>query len=84
MATQEQIESFHRIASEQLRQGAHALSMSELFDLWETQNLTSAEYDENVAAIQASINDMLAGETGRDAAEMIQEVRTYWNLPRRP
>ncbi|WP_238757849.1 hypothetical protein [Rubinisphaera margarita] len=55
--------------------------MSELFDLWETQNLTPEEYDENVAAIRASINDMLAGETGRDAAQVIHEVRTELNLP---
>lgn len=79
MATQEQIESFCRFAAEQLQQGEHTLSMSDLFDLWETQNLKSAEHDENIAAIRASLNDLLAGESGRDAAEIIRELRVKFD-----
>jgi len=36
--------------------------------------------DENVAAIQASLNDMLAGETGRDASDVMQGLRERLNL----
>ncbi|MBR9800429.1 hypothetical protein GYB59_01425 [bacterium] len=81
MATQEQLESFHQFASEQLRKGADALSLSDLLDLWETQNVSPEEYAENVAAIQASLDDLQAGESGRNAARIIQEVRSQLDLP---
>jgi len=80
MATQQQLESFHRFASEQLQKGVQVLSMGDLVDLWELHNLPAEQMDENVAAIQASLNDMLAGETGRNAAEVLQELREQLNL----
>lgn len=75
MATQEQIEAFHQFASDQIRKGADSLSMSDLFDLWEVQDLSPGEHAENVAAIQASIDDMRRGVTGRDASEVLREMR---------
>ncbi len=79
MATQQQLESFHRFASEQLQKGADTLTMSDLFDLWELKNRPAEELDENVAAIQASIDDMLAGAGGRDAADVLRDLREQLN-----
>ncbi|MDP7018829.1 MAG: hypothetical protein QGG36_23715 [Pirellulaceae bacterium] len=55
--------------------------MDELYDQWRFENLGPDEVVENVAAIQASIDDMNRGETGRDAADVIRELRDELDLP---
>ena len=69
-ATQEQIDSFHRFASERIRDGGSTKSVDELYDQWRYENVTREEHAENIAAIQASIDDMNNGHEGRDAAEI--------------
>jgi hypothetical protein len=81
MATQEQIESFYRFATAQLSKGSSEKSVDELYDQWRYENFTPDEVAENVAAIQASIDDMKNGETGRDAGEIIRELREELKLP---
>ena len=81
MATQEQIDNFHEFATKQLANGGAEKSVDELFDAWRISNPTPAEFRENVAAIQASIDDMNRGETGRDASKVISELREELNLP---
>lgn len=81
MATQEQIDSFHRFATEQLQNGGKDKSVDELYDQWRFENQSPEEFEENVAAIQGAIDDMNAGDTGRDAEEVIAEVRSKYNLP---
>lgn len=81
MATQEQIDSFHRFATEQLRNGGRERTVDELYDQWRFENQSPEEFEENVAAIQGAIDDMNAGDTGRDADEVIAEVRSQYNLP---
>jgi hypothetical protein len=81
MATQEQIESFYRFATERLGNGGAELSMDELYEEWRFENPTTEEFEENVAAIQASIDDMNRGEKGRDAGEIVRELRQKYNLP---
>jgi hypothetical protein len=81
MATQEQIESFYRFAKEQLANGGSDRSVDELYDQWRYQNLTPDELAENVAAIQASIDDMKNGHPGRDASEVEREIRDGLRLP---
>ena len=78
MTTKEQIDSFYRFATEQLENGGSEKSVDELYDEWRLENLTPEEVAENVAAIQASIDDM---KTGRDAGEVIRELRDELNLP---
>ena len=63
MATQEQIDSFYRFATEQLANGGSEKSVDELYDQWRFENLSPQELAENVAAIQASIDDMNNGHT---------------------
>lgn len=81
VATRDQIDSFHRFAIEQLASGGSDKSIDELYDQWRYENLTPEELAENVAAIQAAIDDMKAGDTGRDAAQVEQELRDELNLP---
>ena len=79
--TQDELESFYRFASEQLANGGTEKTIDELYDQWRLENLTPEDVAENVAAIQASIDDMNNGETGRNAREVIKELRSELDLP---
>ena len=81
MATQEQIDSFYRFATDQLASGGSERSIDELYDQWRYESLTPEELKGNIAAVQAAIDDMNAGDTGRDAARVEQELRDELNLP---
>ena len=81
MTTQEQIDSFYRFATEQLSNGGSDKSVDELYDQWRFENPTAEDMAENVAAIQGSIDDMKNGDTGRDASEVIRELRDELDLP---
>jgi len=67
MAKLLQLDSTHCFVSEQFQKGTQVLSMGDLVDLWEIKNLPDGKLDENVAAIQVSVDDMLECETGQDA-----------------
>ena len=43
--------------------------------------IVQVHLEEDVAAVQAAIYDMNAGDTGRDAARVEQELRDELNLP---
>ncbi len=81
MTTQQQLDSFYRFATEQLENGGSDKSVDELYDQWRSENLSSEDLAVNAAAIQASIDDMNAGETGRDAGEVIGNLRDELDLP---
>ena len=81
MATQEQIDSFYRFATDRLTDGGSEKSIDELYDQWRYENLGPEELDENVAAVQAAIDDMNSGDTGRDAGEVERELRVELKLP---
>jgi hypothetical protein len=81
MTTQEQIESFYRFATEQLANGDADKSVDDLYDQWRYETELSENMAENVAAVQASIDDMNNGETGRDVCDVIGEMREKFNLP---
>ena len=80
MTTQDQIDSFYRFAIAQLANGGSEKSVDELYDEWRYQNLTREELAENVAAVQAAIDDMNNGDVGRDAAEVERELRVELGL----
>ncbi len=75
MPTKEQINDFARFAVEQLNSRGAALSMDELYDLWRRQNPDPDAYAENVAAVNAAIQDYKAGDRGRPAGELSRELR---------
>jgi hypothetical protein len=81
MTNQEQIDSFYRFASEQLANSGSNKSVEELYDQWRFENPSPDELAENVAAVQASIDDMNDGHTRRDAGEVERELRDELKLP---
>lgn len=79
MSTQQQIDSFHRFATERIRSGSD-LTIDELYDLWRLEHLTSDELDENVRAVKAALDDFENGDRGVPLEEAIREIRKKHNL----
>jgi hypothetical protein len=81
MTIKEQIDSFYRFATDSLANLGAAKSVDELFDQWRFENRSPEEVAEDVAAIQAAIDDMQNGDTGRDASEIERELRNELRIP---
>lgn len=55
-------------------------TLPELFDLWMLENRTDEDHAENVAAVNASINDFLNGERGTPAGEHSRQLRDEFGI----
>ena len=77
--TQEQLDSFHRFATEKLHNGGSDLSWPELFDLWRIENPTADQQAEIYAALDESLDDIENGRH-RPADEVMRELRAKHNL----
>jgi hypothetical protein len=81
MATAEQdLADFTSYVLHRIEAGDSDISIDELFDLWRAENPTDEQYAENVAAIQASIQDFNNGERGTLAGEHSAELRREFGL----
>lgn len=79
--TQEQIDSFHRFASEQLRNGPAEVTIDELYDLWRARNPAPEELHADVLAVKASLRDMENGDPGQVFDEFQRNFRARNNIP---
>ena len=76
MATTEQdLASFSSFVKQQIESGKSEQSIDELFDQWRLENPSDELYAENVAAINASIQDFQSGERGTPAGQHSAELR---------
>lgn len=75
MTTRELIESFYRYATDKLSLDHSECSVDELYAQWRSECLPIDDHAENVAAIQASIDDLRNGVQGREATEFLRELR---------
>ena len=81
MSTAEQdIDRFTSYARQKIESGERDLSIDELFDQWRVENPSDEQYAENVAAIQASIQDYKNGERGTIAGEHSAQLRREFGL----
>ena len=79
--TEDDLKKFTAFVHERIASAsASKLGLPELFDLWMLQNPTDAGYAENVAAINASINDFMNGDRGTPAGEHSSELRDEFGL----
>lgn len=58
IVTKEELEKFHDFAISRVSQNQSDLTWRQLFELWRIANPSVAENDENVAAIQESLDAM--------------------------
>jgi hypothetical protein len=77
MSTQQDLNSFNNFALQQLNSGC---TIDELFDQWRSENPSNELYEENVAAIRASIEDHKNGERGTPAGAHSAELRRDFGI----
>jgi hypothetical protein len=76
MASVEQdLDQFTSFARKQITSGRHGLTIDELFDQWRMENPSDEKYTEDVAAVQASLQDFNNGERGTIAGEHSAQLR---------
>jgi hypothetical protein len=78
--TKNDLVEFQRFAEAQVATGG-VESLPELFDIWESEHPSAELHDQNVAAIRAAVHDMQAGDLGRPATEVLDELRREFALP---
>jgi hypothetical protein len=79
--TAERLASFYHFATDRLAEGGAQPSLDELYDEWRIENPTPEEFAANVAAIQEALDEMNSGVPGRDAGEIVRELREKYQLP---
>lgn len=77
MVTEQQIDAFSQFAKSRIGSGASAESLIELVDQWLIENPPQ----DDLLAIQASLRDMEAGETGKAFDEFAAEFQARNGLP---
>ena len=55
--------------------------IDELFDLWRIENPNDDDTAENVAAINAALEDFRNGDRGRPAGELSRQLRMKYGMP---
>lgn len=79
--TEHDIASFTNFALQKIESGESDITIDELFDKWRIENPSDELYAENVAAIQASIDDFKTGERGTLAGEHSAQLRREFGAP---
>lgn len=77
---EQDLDSFNRYARQRIGPGQQALSIDELFEQWRVENSSDDQYAEDVAAINASIQDFKSGERGAPAGEHSAQIRREFGL----
>lgn len=77
MVTAQQIDAFAQFARARIEKGTAESSLFELVDEWVLNNPSS----EDSLAIQASLRDMEAGETGQSFEQFAADFRDRNRLP---
>ena len=75
-AAAKEIEEFCEFAEQRMRDVPCDLTLDELYAEWRATNPMSVELDKSVAAVQASLRDLEAGESGRPVEEFFAEFRS--------
>lgn len=80
-ATAQELDDFTQFARQRLGNGGSKLSLDELFDLWRAANPSDELYAENVAAVNAAIEDFRNGDRGTPAGEHSAQLRREFGIP---
>lgn len=79
--TTEELDRFAEFARQRLGNGGSGLSLDELFDLWRSENPSDELYAENVAAVNAAIQDFRNGDRGTPVGEHSELLRREFGIP---
>ena len=75
-----ELDAFGRFIVEQIDQGRSDLSPEECLELWRAEHPSPEELNESTAVLKQAIADMEAGDRGRPAREVIDDLRRKHNL----
>jgi hypothetical protein len=78
--TQQDLASFTSFALHKIDSGESDLTIDELFDQWRIENPSDEQLAENVAAVQASIDDFKVGDRGKLAGEHSAQLRREFGV----
>jgi hypothetical protein len=76
-----ELHEFHRFLTTKLSNGGADLSPEEAVDEWRELHPEPEIDEKEVAAIQEAIDDMVAGDRGRPADEVIADLRKLLGMP---
>lgn len=79
-----ELREFHGFLAEKLKNGSADLSPEEALDEWRQLHPDPEEFEDDVAAIQAALDDVANGDTGIPLEEFDREMRKRFNLPGNP
>ena len=77
----DELREFHRFLTDKLSNGGAQLSPEEVLAEWRQDHPEPEVDEEEVAAIQEAIDDMVAGDRGRPFDEVMAELRAKYGLP---
>jgi hypothetical protein len=66
-----------------LKNDSAHLSPEQALEEWREQHPEGVEFEDDTEAIQAALDDMANGDTGRDFDEVMAEIRAKYGLPKR-
>lgn len=75
-----ELQSFTEFARERLASAGTHLSLDELFDIWRIKNPSDELQAENVAAVNAAIQDFKNGDRGTPAGEHSDLLRCEFGI----
>jgi hypothetical protein len=79
--TLDELHRFHRFAEEKLSNGGGDLTLEQMIDLWNIENPSSEQLQEDVLAVKAALRDLDNGDRGIPVEELIQKMRDKYGLP---
>ena len=81
--TPNELREFRDFVVEKLNNGGTDLSPEEVLDQFRVLHPDPSELTESVSAVRQALTDMAAGDRGRPVDDVLTDLRTRHNLPRR-
>jgi len=78
--TEHELQSFTEFARQRLSNGGAKPSLDELFDIWRVENPSAELHAENVAAVNAALQDYENGDRGAPAGEHSDQLRREFGI----
>jgi hypothetical protein len=72
---------FHAFIGELLKNGSADLLPEEALGVWRERHPGPLDFEDDVAAIQASLDDLSRGEKGMPLEEFDREIRQEFKMP---
>ena len=79
-----ELHAFHAFLSEKLSNGSANLLPEDVLEEWRELHPEPEDFEDDVAAIQAALDDLDNGETGISLEELDRELRREFNFPPPP